>query len=385
MRVLAPMKQLLVLAVAAVVLASCNAVAMPSRPQMSGPPQAGDPTPIASAAASPGGVHGEIAYVAGDDPQIFLLDLATGDSRQLTELGPQDAELSLAAPMRPVLSCGFGPSSLAWSPDGSMLAFAYGSCDSVVYIVDLGGELRRIADGTAPAWSPDGAQLVFAPNIPYSPCGAACQPPPVEGAWDLWVVDVTGDVEPERLTTNGGSFAARTPRYSPDGSLIAFAGPHPDPDSGEFTATYVAKSDGTAQQLVARGAWPSGWLPDGRLVVVEEASGSSHAVDVASAEAELLLGGALVDQVSPDGSLFLVTTFDPGTGANRVHLVDADGAELTQLPGYGPTWAPDASAFVVSDMDELALVVVGRDGTRFGTYPAGVIGGDYRSAWRPGS
>ena len=81
-------------------------------------------------------MHGEIAYVAGDDPQIFLLDLATGDSRQLTELGPKDAELSLAAPLQPALSCGFGPSSLAWSPDGSMLAFAYGSCDSVVYIVE---------------------------------------------------------------------------------------------------------------------------------------------------------------------------------------------------------------------------------------------------------
>ena len=385
------MKRLTSFAIAAMILSSCAATAVPTSRETVEPTRASDPTAgaspmgLPSQSAGPGGLHGEIAYVAGEDPQVFLLDIATGDSRQLTDLGPEHAELANAGPMRPALTCGFGPSSLAWAPDGSQLAFAYGSCESVVYVVDLEGNLRRIGDGMAPAWSPDGRHLAFAPNVPYSPCGAGCMEPPFDGAWELRVVDVAAGEEPRALTSNGGAFAAGTPRYSPDGALIAFSGPHPDPAPGEFTATYVVNADGTQQRLIARGAWPSGWLSDGRLMVVDETTSGVHAVDLDSADSELLLDGEHVDAASPDGSLFLVTTFDPGTGANRVHLVTADGQALHQLPGHGPTWAPDGSAFVVSDMNQLALVVVARDGTLLGTYPAGVIGGDYRSAWRPGS
>ena len=37
----------------------------------------------------------------------------------------------------PAISCGFGPSGLAWSPDGSRLAFNYGGCETVLWLVDL--------------------------------------------------------------------------------------------------------------------------------------------------------------------------------------------------------------------------------------------------------
>ena len=389
------MKALAVPLLAMAVLASCAAQPPAPAPGSTAPAVDASPEPagVPSHTSTPdapiagGDLHGEVAYVAGEDPQIHLLDLATDESRQLTDLQPADAELALAGPMRPALSCAFGPSSLAWSPDGSQLAFTYGGCDGVVYVVDLEGTMRRIGEGRAPAWSPDGERLVFGANVPYSPCGMACMQPPAEGVWDLLVADVSGGGEAQPLTSDGSTFAAGQPRYSPDGMLIAYTGPlpQPEPDEALFQATYVIRSDGTDPRLIARGAWPSVWLPDGRLVIVEESSSRAHAVDVESADAELILDGAHLDQPSPDGSQFLATTFDAGTGANRVHLVGADGEAVAELPGYGPTWAPDGSAFVVSDVEQSAIVVVGRDGSVLATHPVKMIGGDYRARWRPGS
>jgi Tol biopolymer transport system component len=389
------MNALAVPLLAVALLASCAAPPPTRVPGSTTPTVAASPEPAGvpvesskpDAPTAGGDLHGEVAYVGGEDPQIHLLDLATGESRQLTDLQPADAELALAGPMRPVLSCAFGPSSLAWSPDGSQLAFAYGGCDSVVYVVDLEGRMRRIGDGRAPTWSPDGERLVFGANLPYSPCGMACMQPPADGAWDLVVADVSGGGEPQPLTPDGSTFGAGQPRYSPDGTLIAYTGPLQQPEQDEtlFQATYVIRSDGTDPRLIARGAWPSAWLPDGRLVIVEESSGRAHAVDVESAEAELLLDGAHFDQPSPDGSHFLAITFDAVTGANRVHLVTADGEAVGELPGYAPSWAPDGSAIVVSDVEQSAIVVVGRDGSVLVTHPVRMIGGDYRARWRPGS
>src|SRR5687768_8787804 len=111
-------------------LAACSAVSTTP----------GDPSTLPTTAASPSSrvastpeaaptdtaaakAHGQLAYVAGDDPQIFVLDLATGESRQLTQLTADDAALTGFGPVRPAVSCFFGPSSLTWSPDGALLAF----------------------------------------------------------------------------------------------------------------------------------------------------------------------------------------------------------------------------------------------------------------------
>jgi len=59
-------------------------------------------------------------------------------------------------------SIGGGP---AWSPDGSLIAFAYDDADlgPGIYVTasDNHGRRSRIADGTGPVWSPNGAQIAF--------------------------------------------------------------------------------------------------------------------------------------------------------------------------------------------------------------------------------
>ena len=335
------------------------------------------------------GMHGQVAFVAGMDPQIYLLDLATGESRQLTRLAPEHAELRAEGPMRPVLSCGFGPISLAWSPDGSMLAFAYGGCETVLYIVDLDGELTRVADGRSPAWSPDGTRLVFSPNTPFCVDAAGCGEPPAPGAWSLQVVDVA-DGGPEPLSLDPTLVSAGQPHFSSDGSLIAFTGPLPrgEAEPEVFGAAYVMAEDGSNARLVARGAWSPGWLPDGRMLIVDEDTGDVHAIDLETTESTSLGGDAGPAVASPDGSRLLLTRSDPETGEMSVVLSTIDGEAVARIAGYPAAWAPDSRAAVIfeSDEDGAALIFVGRNGEALGRYAVPhAANASNTAAWRPGT
>lgn len=337
-------------------------------------PSAASVAPSASEAAE---LDGVVAYVGGADPQIHLLDLASGQSRQLTNLRPEDAELTASGPLRLVLTCGFGPSGLQWAPDGSRLAFAYGGCDGVVHIVDLDGTLQRIGDGRNPAWSPDGRQLVFEQNYPFMGMSA-------DRSWPLLVVDVDGgDVTPRPLgEVSMGSFAG-SPSYSRDGALLAFTGPL-DPGSYDpmSSGAYVMRSDGADLMLAAQGAWPVGWLPDGRIIVNEPTMGGSSAVDVGSGDSTPVAGGDSVEAISPDGLLLL--TMHVGEEGHGVRLYRVGGELVAEMDGFAPTWSPDGRAFLVNDTDSGKLLVIGVDGTELGRYELTTpVGGDQRARWRP--
>jgi Tol biopolymer transport system component len=116
--------------------------------------------------------------------------------------------------VRVVIDQEFGHvNDLAWSPDGSRLAFhaLYGAG---IWIVGVdGSELTEASQGgAAPRWSPTGRQLAF------------------ESASGIWVINADGSGL--RQVTFGG----RDPVWSPDGSRIAYL----DEDS-----LYVADLDGT--------------------------------------------------------------------------------------------------------------------------------------------
>lgn len=401
-RVLSPMLRSAAL-ILATLLSSCALTSSPpagsgegsaappsSAPPSTPPSSAATASPAVTPLASPvpnalGPSAGQLAYVSGLDPQIHLLDLATGESRQLTHLLPEHAELTASGPMWPALTCGFGPYSLTWSPDGQMLAFTYGSCESVVYVVDLEGELRRIGDGSAPAWSPDGTRLVHAVNVPWSPCGAGCLPEPDPGEWDLRILDLSEEGESKPLTVDGSTAGAGSPIWSRDGSTIAYSAPPPaDPSQPEisFSATYVIDGGGGGPRLVRVGTYPIGWHVDGRLLLHREDDGSVHAIDLATG-GSAPIAPAQTSTVSPDTSLFVTWAVDPVTAGTRSILVDVEGRTLADFRGTAMAWAPDSS--LLAAVDGTSLLIVGRDGSLLATFPIEQGGGGGSAAWGPGS
>jgi dipeptidyl aminopeptidase/acylaminoacyl peptidase len=370
----------------AVLIVGCTSPTLPS-------PSASTSTASAEAASSAQAdetLRGQLAYSAGQDPQIYLLDLETGESVQLTELTEEDAELTSEGPMRPVLTCGFGISSMAWNSRGTHLAFTYGGCDAVVHVVDLEGTTTRIGDGRGHAWSPDGARLVFAANTPFCMGAADCGDPPHPGAWNLQVADIGGDGPAVPLMMDEATARAGQPTWSPDGTLIAFSGGLQNLAANQelFSATYVARSDGTDARHVVDGAWPSGWMADGRLLIVDERTGILHALDLETGEAEALGGDQTGPTViSPDGTRILTSLTDPDTGMSGVQLATIEGEALVQRAGFPGGWAPDARAAAIVDLEQAGgLVILDRDGNELRTYvlPDAVTMMPV-VAWKPGS
>lgn len=109
----------------------------------------------------------------------------------------------------------------AMSPDGSQIAYVTG--DTLRVVPAAGGAEKDVAVHQleyvrSPTWSPDGSAIVYMGSIAYNG-GAAT-------AWTTQLFRVTRLADgswsqPEQLTNVEGGMAS--PRYSPDGTRIAFS------------------------------------------------------------------------------------------------------------------------------------------------------------------
>ena len=98
--------------------------------------------------------------------------------------------------------------SLAWSPDGSMLAYVF---DNFLVVKDVETDELRQLTGTGfysdPAWSPDSVMIAYS----SSSYGIRA---------DIWWKNADGNTVPKRVTTDNA--ADYRPRWSPDGNRIVF-------------------------------------------------------------------------------------------------------------------------------------------------------------------
>ncbi len=184
----------------------------------------------------------------------------------------------------------WGPSV---SPDGREVAFSRGEVDGTWHIWAIpfeGGAARQLASTEAgevyPRWSPDGSFLLFntwtAPRrigrVPSH--GGAPTMLSFDGNEPVSFADVSPDGgrlafsraekqgeriytapidggQPKQLTASTGA----VPRWSPDGSSIAFAA-----NRGFAGGISVVRSDGSGERrLTTEGGWPV-WWPDGRQI-----------------------------------------------------------------------------------------------------------------------
>ena len=196
--------------------------------------------------------------------------------------------------------------NLAWSPDGTMLAF-----EDVggIYVVSADGTGERrlsAAPGTdqTPAWSPDGTKIAVRSLDDRPPGGG------------IAVIDVEGGGR-RRLTDN---IMDGMPTWSPDGSMIAFS---------RDTDIYVMRADGSARRrFTSLEGWEDAptWSPDGRQIAFRHNS----SISVADVD-----GGRARQLASPGGTGMI----DPsGRGSNKLAVGRGDPSS--------PQWSPDGTKLV---------------------------------------
>ena len=304
----------------------------------------------------------------------------------------------------------------AWSPDGTRIAFSFIGGPEHIYLADPDGSnshplvVRRHRD-YRPEWSPDGSHLVFTANIDgspllmrvaadgtdlqalssremaggdpdYSPDGSRLvfhvdRP----DARDLMLMDPeSGAIEPLTSTTG---FQETSPRWSPDGSEIAFVGRSGDDEAGDIWTIHPISGERTqVTRTPESDEFHPDWSSDGsRLVFVRVTEGLFSLVlhDLATGGERTLAAGnghAVLDpHVSPDDRAVTFTRTDFAEQAPRMPAIVSvsleDGEERTLVRGRyvtarleAPDWArvlewePDPGV-VASESERRALLATG--------------------------
>lgn len=156
-----------------------------------------------------------------DGAQLYILNMVSGELKQLTDAGYSDR-------------------SPVWSPDGERVAFISdrGGNDDL-YVIDVGShELIRLTDTAelewSPTWSPDGTQIAFQRTSEIE-----------HGLEEVHLFVLTiSDGSVEQLTNQPNN--DYTPDWSPDGQYIAFTreGPVVEGDKTLYgSMVYLKKLD----------------------------------------------------------------------------------------------------------------------------------------------
>lgn len=244
--------------------------------------------------------------------------------------------------------------SPAWSPDGSLIAYAHFAADpsdtSGLFVVDTTGSGRRLLAMGFPGtidWSPDSRSIVYNDET------------------GIHVVGRDGGI-PQTIYA-GGSF----PSWSPDGSTIAF-------DTNR--QIWLISPTGTDLRQAAD-AFPvrmPDWAEDGsRLVVVEypqsAPGGELTVIELPDGASHPITSNTNVDQYpqwSPISGMIVWSHWARGpSGANRpeVWLADTSGSGAHKLieAETRPNWHPSGRAVVFSMQAAggIRLFVINIDGT----------------------
>lgn len=238
--------------------------------------------------------------------------------------------------------------------DGGGVVGGAGEALSDIFVVrGDGSDPRNLTNAPAKVYrelrlSPHGSTLAFESDR--------------EGCYNVWVMKVDG-TDPERLTGDSSDRCNEMPRWSRDGSRIAFTTSRETIERS--WEVYVMNSDGTEPHNVSDNAggeatgwdFPLGWSPDGKVVF-------DH----------VTTGAPTTFTVSPDG--------------------DSLGPLHTLTGGYAPFWSPSGGkvAFMTLQAGNEGIAIMNADGTGLSVL-SGVDGGDsfnpgyransYQNPWSP--
>jgi len=226
------------------------------------------------------------------------------------------------------LSAELGASHPVWSPDGGRLAFTgpkHGETTfrGMVAVVDADGtNERQVAEGQFPRWSPDGTMIAFQEVDDVT-----------DADHSFYVVDPdTGEV-----TDLGLGYE---PRWLDDGHVAFGANTHAADGAVTSSLYFMDLATGDVQRIADwTRAFPS---PDGSMLLLEHEGTVSLASPDGSVVAELAQGG---DPVwAPDGSRVAVMVGHDADANPVWAIVDVEGNLLrTDIVGEMLTWSPDGT------------------------------------------
>jgi len=259
----------------------------------------------------------------------------------------------------PVSSHGRFTSRSAWTrstrlaPPAHAIVFAEAASDSldarseIAYVSARGGAVVLLTNASKhgmmaaePRWSPDGSRIAFV----MGPRGHLTR---YAGDGNIYVMNADG-IDSHRLTHG---LDASVPAWSPDGSRIVFI-------KGQGQALVVMHADGSHQRVIAggRGYYESpAWSPDGQEIAYQSGRGwGIKAIFTirpdGTGERQLTprlasIGGPAY---SPDGRRIAYSARDvlwvmksDGTHARRV-----TNCRLPCVADFGPAWSPTGSELV---------------------------------------
>lgn len=237
-------------------------------------------------------------------------------------------------------------SSTRLAPPAAAIIFDTASSDSVdarieiAYVRAGGGAVVPLTSAwksgmvaAEPRWSPDGSQIAFV----MSPRGYL---PRYAGDGDIYVMNADGSGI-RRLT---GGLGASSPAWSPDGSRIAFV-------EGQGQGLAVMRADGSDQRVIAQAQSDYGapaWSPDGATIAF--ASSPNGNIGVAYRDVAYRL------QVKSAHGTAIFTIHPDGTHERQLTPASASSG----FPS-SPAWSPDGSRIAYSAGDQLWLM--NSDGT----------------------
>ena len=250
-----------------------------------------------------------VAYTAeaGGARQVFILDLRSGTTRQLTA-----SEKAVADPQ--------------WAPDGLHLAFVR---DGAIWIIGVDGSRPALltdhpAGSSVPRWGPDGRTIAFISRrrgwsqawIQEAPLPRRGRPP-------------ARRVTPEPRAVTPAGVDVDDLAWSPDGTRMALtASRRPDLLTNQVTILDLAS--GAERTVAGEAEWATGarWLPDGSgLLFVGDADGWFQVVRVgADGTGRTALTSGAVEHGAP-GALFGIAPLPSPDGTRFVHAVIRDGLQ----------------------------------------------------------